>query len=122
MNAVRRPVPVLVVACLFLAVGIIGAFYHIHDLRQPDGIPTEITEFAAILAGAFMLRGRNWARWLAVAWMAFHVGLSIFGDPRELMIHGLLFAGIAWLLFLPQSRRYFGGARGAPKSDEQRTS
>lgn len=111
MNAVRRPVPVLVVACLFLAVGIIGAFFHIQDLRQPDGIPIEITEFVAILAGAFMFRGSNWARWLALAWMAFHVVLSAFHARSEFAIHALIFAGIAWLLFLPESRRYFGGAR-----------
>ena len=111
MNAVRRPVPVLVVACLFLTVGIIGAVYHIHDLRQPDGISIEITEILAIVAGAFMLRGSNWARWLALAWMAFHVGLSAFGPLRELAVHALIFAGIAWLLFLPESRQYFGGAK-----------
>ncbi|MFZ0663692.1 MAG: hypothetical protein WAM66_13435 [Acidobacteriaceae bacterium] len=115
MKAARRPVPVLVVAFLFLIVGIIGAFYHIHDLRQPDGILIEFTEFLAILAGAFMLRGSNWARWLALAWMAFHVGLSAFGAPQELAIHSLIFAGIAWLLFLPQSRQYFGRARDTPQ-------
>ena len=115
MNTVRRPVPVLVVACLFLAVGIIGGFHHIHDLRQPDGILTEFTEALAILAGAFMLRGSNCARWLALAWMTFHVVLSAFGALRELAIHSLILAGIAWLLFLPQSRRYFGKVRNAPQ-------
>lgn len=108
MNTVRRPVPVLVVACLFLAVGIIGGWYHFQDLRQPDGISIEVTEALAVLAGAFMLRGRNWARWLALAWMVFHVVLSAFGAFRELAVHCLILAGIAWLLFLPQSRQYFG--------------
>ncbi|MGH9585859.1 MAG: hypothetical protein ACRD3F_02825 [Acidobacteriaceae bacterium] len=111
MDTVRRPVPVLVVACLFLAVGIIGGFAHIHDLRQPDGILIEATEALAILAGVFMLRGCNWARWLALAWMVFHVVLSAFGAYRELAIHCLILAGIAWLLFLPQSRQYFKRAR-----------
>lgn len=121
MNPVRRPVPVLVVACLFLAVGIIGTVYHIRDLRQPDGISIILTELVAILAGAFMLRGSNWARWLALAWMAFHVGLSIFADRRELAVHALIFAGITWLLFLPESRQYFKGARDTPDSTGQRT-
>jgi hypothetical protein len=115
MKAFRRPVPVLVVACLFLAVGIIGVCYHIHDLRQPDGISIEFTEVLAILAGAFMLRGQNWARWLALAWMAFHVALSAFGALPQLAVHGLILAGIAWLLFLPQSRRYFGRVRDTPQ-------
>ena len=33
---------------------------------------------AAVVAGVFMLRGRNWARWLALAWMASHVAISVF--------------------------------------------
>jgi len=96
-------------------VGIIGSAYHFHDLRQPDGVLTECIEVLAILAGAFMLRGSNWARWLALAWMTFHVVLSAFGALRELAIHSLILAGIAWLLFLPQSRRYFGKVRDAPQ-------
>lgn len=115
MNTVRRPVPVLVVACLFIAVGIIGGFYHIHDLRYPDGIPTEITEALAVLAGAFMLRGDNWARWLALAWMGFHVLRSAFGALQELAIHSMILVAIAWLLFLPQSKEYFARVRDAPK-------
>lgn len=115
MNTVRRPVPVLVVAFLFLAVGIIGGVYHFHDLRQPDGVLIECTEALAILAGAFMLRGSNWARWLALAWMTFHVILSAFGAVRELVVHSLILAGIAWLLFLPQSRQYFGKVRDTPQ-------
>lgn len=115
MNAFRRPVPVLVVAFLFLIVGVIGFVYHVRQLQQPDGIWIEITEALAILAGGFMLRGKNWARWLALAWMAFHVALSAFGAVRELAIHTLIFIGIAWLLFLPESRRYFGQTENAPR-------
>ena len=32
----------------------------------------------AIVCGVFLLRGHNWARWLALAWIAFHVVLSAF--------------------------------------------
>lgn len=115
MNAVRRPIPVLVVAFLFLIVGIIGFVYHFRQLQLPDGVWIEITEALAILAGSFMLRGQNWARWLALAWMAFHVALSAFGAVREFAIHTLIFVGIAWLLFLPESRRYFDHAENAPQ-------
>ena len=38
----------------------------------------ELTELLAMVSGAFMLRGHNWARWLALAWIIFHVILSIF--------------------------------------------
>lgn len=107
MNLFRRPLAVLAVSCLYLLVGTIGFIYHFHQLRQPGGIWIELTEALAILAGAFMLRGQNWARWLALAWMAFHVALSAFGAVRELAIHCLIFAGIAWLLFRADARCYF---------------
>jgi hypothetical protein len=57
-----------------------------------------------------MMRGQNWARWLAVAWMAFHVILSAFHAVRELAIHSLFLAVIAWILFRPEGARYFRGA------------
>jgi hypothetical protein len=113
MNPNRRPISVLVLACVYLAVGSIGFVAHFRDFRHSEFIWIEITEVLAIIAGAFMLRGKNWARWLALVWMAFHVGLSAFGALRELLIHSLIFAVIAWILFRPEARRYFGGAGDA---------
>ena len=54
-----------------------------------------------------MLRGQNWARWLAVAWMAFHVAISVFHPLRELAIHVVFLVLIAWILFRPGATRYF---------------
>jgi hypothetical protein len=61
-----------------------------------------------------MLRAHNWARWLALAWIAFHVVLSAFHAFSELVIHGLLCAMIAWGLFRPEAGRYFRGERSEP--------
>jgi Trk-type K+ transport system membrane component len=105
-----RPVPVLVVALLFLAVGGVGFVYHFRELSAPDGIWIELTEFLAFVSGVFLLLGQNWARWLAIAWMAFHVVLSAFGSFRETAIHAVFLAVIAWLLFRPDSSRFFSGA------------
>jgi len=113
MSFGKRPVSILVLACLYLAVGIAGFVGHFRDLRQPDGVWIELTELLAVVAGAFMLRGQNWARWLALGWMAFHVVLSAFGALRELAVHSLMLALIAWLLFRPEARRYFRGAEAA---------
>src|SRR5580704_13072675 len=111
MNASRRPVSILLLACLYIAVGAIGFSYHFPELLslQHDSVWIELTEFLAILSGAFMPRGQNWARWLALAWSAFHVILSAFGAFRELAVHFLIFAAIAWILFRPEARRYFRG-------------
>jgi len=106
MTAGKRPVSVLILACLYLAVGTAGVVGHFRDLRHPDGIWIELTELLAIIAGAFMLRAHNWARWLALAWMAFHVAIS-FGEPRQLAVHSLMLVLIAWILFRPEARRYF---------------
>lgn len=72
-----------------------------------------VTEFLAILSGVFLLRHQNWARWLALAWMAFHVALS-FHVLREFIIHCLFCAVIAWILFRPAAARYFRTARPEP--------
>ncbi len=110
MKANKRPITVWVVSCLYIAVGAIGFAYHLRELMalQPDSVWVELTGLLAILSGAFMLQGRNWARWLALAWMAFHVAIS-FPVLRQVMIHSLFLAVIAWLLFRPDVRRYFRG-------------
>jgi xanthosine utilization system XapX-like protein len=111
MIETTRPVSILILACVYLAVGSIGFVYHFSQLRQPEGVWIALTELLAILCGAFMLRGQNWARWLALAWIAFHVILSAFRALPELAMHTLLFAVIAWFLFRPEARRYFRSAK-----------
>lgn len=119
MNGNRRPLAVTILACLYIGVGTIGFAGHFAELRatsasQYDGLLIELTEFLAILSGAFILRGHNWARWLALAWIAFHVVLSAFRALPEFAIHSLFCAVIAWFLFCPGAGRYFHGARVEP--------
>src|SRR5690349_5077201 len=84
----RIPVPVILIACLYFAVGIGGFVAHFSDRGAPDWIWVEVTESLAIVCGVFLLLARNWARWLAIAWMAFHVAIS-FGELPQLAIHSL---------------------------------
>ncbi len=109
MDTNRRPISIWVIAVLYLAVGIAGFIGHFHTLlaHEPDSIGIEVTELTAVVAGVFLLLGRNWARWLALAWIVFHVILSIFHPVRELAIHAVLCALIAWGLFHPGANRYF---------------
>jgi hypothetical protein len=108
MNATKRPVSVWILSCLYIAVGTIGFAYHFPELvaHHKDSLWIELTELLAIISGVFMLRGHNWARWLALVWMAFHVAIS-FPVYRQMLIHLAIFAGIAWVLFSPDNRQYF---------------
>ena len=106
MNAIKLPVSVLAVALIYLAAGAVGFAYH---------FPSLLTEILAVVAGGFLLRGDNWARWLAVAWIAFHVVLSAFHSYVQTAAHAVICGVIAWALFRPAAARYFlrGGAESA---------
>ena len=108
MNSAKRPIAVLFLSCLYIAVGTIGFVVNFPKLiaLQHESIWIELTELLALIAGAFMFRARNWARWLALVWMAFHVAIS-FPVVRQVVTHSIIFAVIAWVLFRPDARRYF---------------
>ena len=113
MNKSNRPLSVMIVACVYVIVGIGGFASHFNALLGQSGVlyerlSIETTELAALIAGVFLFRAHNWARWLAVAWIAFHVALS-FGKTGEFAIHCVFCAGIAWALFRPPASQYFRG-------------
>lgn len=113
-ETIRRPIAVLGVASLFIVVGVVGFVYHfpnLHALHRED-LWIELTELPAIVAGIFLLRGHKWARWLTVAWMLLHVVISI-PVLRQVVVHTLILAAIAWLLFRPDSQRYFARPRSS---------
>jgi uncharacterized membrane protein HdeD (DUF308 family) len=106
------PVPVILVATLYLAVGIGGLVLHFSDRGDPEWIWVEITESLAIICGVFLLRAQNWARWLAIAWMAFHVAISV-GDLPKLAAHSVFLVSIVWCLFRADASRFFQSRRAA---------
>lgn len=106
MNTKKRPLPVVLIACLYLIVGVGGFLLNLHAFGKPDFFWIEITEVLAVIAGIFMLLGQSWARWLALLWMAFHVAIS-FEAPRNLVVHSLFFILIAWVLLRQEARQYF---------------
>jgi hypothetical protein len=108
----KRPISIMILASVYLMTGTVGFAVHSgeilarHAFQYYDPL-IEFTELIAIVCGVFMLKGRNWARWLALAWMGFHVAFSFFDSLQKAMVHGSLLALMAYFLFRPDARAYF---------------
>ncbi len=117
----KRPLSVTSIGCVYIATGAIGFAYHFTEFKARHPVPydivwVELLRLIAMVCGVYMLRGHNWARWLALAWIAYHVILSAFHTLSELAIHGLICAILAYLLFRPTATRYFRAAlRPSPR-------
>lgn len=106
----RPPLPVTLIGCGYIAAGAVGFVYHLSDFKfgfawQTLGV--ELVRVAAIVAGIFILRARNWARWLAIAWMAFHVAISMLHGWPEAAMHAVFLALVAWGLWTRRSQAWF---------------
>jgi hypothetical protein len=116
----KRPIAVTIIAILLILVGAGGLVGDAMELKPLTAFHTETALIAAvhllaIVAGAFLLRGRNWARWLAMAWMALHVAIS-YGHPlTPFLMHTAFFAIFAYLLFRADARAYFRPAEPGPQ-------
>ncbi len=112
----KRPISVTVISCVFVAAGGIGLAYHLLEFKvqhpfQYDIVWISVVRLMAIICGVYMLRGRNWARWLTLVWLTYHVILSGFHSLPELVTHSLLLGVFAYFLFRPQATVYFRAAR-----------
>lgn len=101
-----------VIAGLFIVTGIVGLAQHWSEFDrlhpfEADAILGTLVRLLAIVCGVFMLRGHNWARWVALLWLAFHVGLSIFHSWFQTGMHALLLAILAYILLRPRAAEYF---------------
>ncbi len=108
----KRPFAITVLGWLFVAIGVVTLAMDVHFVAGHGWSRDEAlilpVHALAVVAGAFMLRGADWARWLAVLWVAFHVAITVFNAWRGFAFHAILFAGIAVLLFRADARAWFG--------------
>jgi putative methionine-R-sulfoxide reductase with GAF domain len=112
-----RPRSVSLISCLFIATGTIGFAYHATEVNIRPPIEYEPIlvlgiRLLAIVSGVFMLRGADWARWLAIVWLAYHVMLSVWHSWAETVTHAVLLAAVAYTLFRPDASPYFRAASG----------
>ncbi len=105
----RPPILVIIVSVLLMATGIGGSIQHRAAILSGDrdGLTLAVFEVAAIVAGVFLLRGANWARWLAMTWIGAHVVISFFHPWKEFLTHVLVFAFFAFALFRRSSAAWF---------------
>jgi len=119
----KCPLSVAIIGWLFISACGVGLVYHF--LPQHRGEMSGLTDIPqgwlwvfsirllGILGGVFLIRGRNWARWVLVGWMAFHVAVSALHSLSEVVVHSLLFGTILWLLFRAPISGYFRPASNA---------
>jgi len=107
----KRPFAITVLSWLFIALGVVSLGMDVHFVAGHGWGLDEALIFPvhglAVVAGAFMLRGADWARWLTVLWMAFHVVITVLNAWHGFAFHAILFAGITCLLFRADARAWF---------------
>jgi uncharacterized membrane protein HdeD (DUF308 family) len=104
----KRPFQVTMLGWLFIAVGILSTVYHL--LRGSLDrwiVPILLVGTIAIVAGVFLLRGARWARWLILAWLAFHIVVGALNSLSDAMPHLVLFLVVGYFLLGPPTSEYF---------------
>lgn len=125
----KRPRSITVISWIFIA---LGGILTLADLRPlvDTAAAQRFSEFnaqhpfesardfvahvLAVVCGAFMLCGFNWARWLLVVWIGFHVIIGFLHSSWSGLVHTLLFAVIVYFLFRLRAAAYFRGLRAEP--------
>jgi uncharacterized membrane protein HdeD (DUF308 family) len=113
MHAVmKRPLPATILGCVFIVAGLVGLIYHLSEQPpEPHIAVISIIRLLAIVGGVFLLLGHSWARWLLLAWLAFHVVVSAFHSVSEFAAHLALLFLTAYFLLRPPASDYFRPAR-----------
>jgi len=100
----NRPLAITIIGWLFIIVGGLGIAHQIAGIIAGQPFDSDLgwvclVGLVALIGGAFLLRGRGWARWLLAAWMLFHLVISALHSVVQLVVHALLFAVIGYFLF-----------------------
>ena len=104
----RRPRSITIISWLFIIFGAIALLSGVvrgGDLKSHWYV--HLARILQIVAGIFMLYGRNWARWLLVAWITFHIIISALHSWQFLLMHVAIFSVILFFVFRRPSSEYF---------------
>jgi uncharacterized membrane protein HdeD (DUF308 family) len=103
----KRPLSIVVISLLFI---LLAAITLVHALVEFINATDRLTDLkshwmiylsavAAIVGGLFLFKGENWARWLLVLWMAFHIVVGALHGIGPLVTHVVIFSVILFFLF-----------------------
>lgn len=109
----KRPLSVTIIGLVYIAAGLVGLLYHLSEWKAPlqqEIVWISLVRLLAIMAGLFMLRGDNWARWLALIWITFHVVVGALHGWTQLLTHALFLAAIAFFLLRRPATQFFQSA------------
>jgi uncharacterized membrane protein HdeD (DUF308 family) len=112
LNSMKRPFQVTMLGWLFIVVGILSTTYHLlKSSLDRWTVPIVLVGIIAIVAGVFLLRGARWARWLLLAWLAFHVVVSALNSLSDALPHVVLLLVVGYFLLGPPTSKYFQRAQ-----------
>jgi uncharacterized membrane protein HdeD (DUF308 family) len=112
-----RPLSITLIGWLFILFGCIALIsgllpmvdattaQRIADLKSHWMV--HLSRTAEIVAGLFLVCGHNWARWLLVVWIAFHIVIAALHGVLQLAIHVGIFSVILFFLFRRPAAEYF---------------
>lgn len=110
----KRPLPVTALGLLFIVAGLVGLVYHFSERSLTYEFAfVFFVRVLAIVGGIFLLVGHNWARWLLLLWLGFHVVVSAFHSVSEGAAHLVLLIVVGYFLLRPPASQYF---RSTPPS------
>lgn len=112
-----RPLSITIISWLLIVFGVIALVAGLRPIVYIDRGQlladfekhwmVHLSRSAQIIAGAFMLYGKNWARWLLVVWLAFHIVVGALHSTVHLLTHVLFFLVGLYFLFRPAASAYF---------------
>jgi uncharacterized membrane protein HdeD (DUF308 family) len=110
----KRPRSIVVISFLFILLGALTFIHAAWDLANTEQRLTNVEKhwmiylsaLAAIAGGVFLFKGRKWARWLLVAWMAFHIVVGALNGIVPLVTHVVIFSVLGFFLFRRPASAY----------------
>lgn len=112
-----RPLSITIIGWLFIIIGsiaLVGGLLPMVNATWPQLLAdlkshwmAHLSHIAQIVAGLFLVHGHNWARWLLVVWIAFHIVIAALHGVLQLAIHIVIFSVILFFLFRRPASEYF---------------